>query len=411
MGKSLTSYKGILLTILVLASVTQVTVAQNTLDIFGYFSTRFEKTFDEPELENGKIVETSAPAEFTYPYLNIMFQQGIADHFKIYLNLNGANATNITVRNVWGEYSMNQNLNIRFGKVYRKFGLYNEILDAVPTYYGIEPPELFDKDHLMLTRETTLMIFGGFDLGPGTFNYSVTTDNGEGGPFESVIPVGWDLNYKLGQDLTVGTSGFMSGDKAISDVGVGDGSPTNGVLPWMANDKFSIFGGYIEGQIGSLTLQGEFWTSTHNAERNPDAVLTLLKEGNLFDSQKERFLIDKNGSTTDNANIRTKVDYDIVTWYFRAGYSFETSFGEIAPYLQWDYYSNPEQIKKKSLGGDNEAGASEDGKFNKSTLGIIFRPIQEVAIKLDQSFHFYKLNGEDVKYNEIRFDVSYMFGL
>jgi hypothetical protein len=35
-------------------------------------------------------------------------------------------------------------LNLRPGKIYRQFGLCDEILDAVPAYYGIEPPELFD---------------------------------------------------------------------------------------------------------------------------------------------------------------------------------------------------------------------------------------------------------------------------
>ena len=35
---------------------------------------------------------------------------------------------------------------LRTGKIYRPFGQFNELLDAVPTYLGMEPPELFDKD-------------------------------------------------------------------------------------------------------------------------------------------------------------------------------------------------------------------------------------------------------------------------
>jgi len=52
------------------------------------------------------------------------------------------------------------------------------------------------------------------------------------------------------------------------------------------------------------------------------------------------------------------------------------------------WYSNPETIAKKKYGGDNEAGAADDGVFYKSTVGLVYRPAPEVAIKFDQSFHF-----------------------
>ena len=110
-------------------------------------------------------------------------------------------------------------------------------------------------------------------------------------------------------------------------------------------------------------------------------------------------------------NVNTSAVYVIQTWYLRAGYSFETGIGELAPYLQWDWYQNPETIASKTYGGDDEAGVADDGTFNKSTVGIIYRPTSEVAVKFDQSYHFYKFNGENVLYPEIRLDFSFTFGI
>ena len=76
-----------------------------------------------------------------------MLQYAINDRFKTFVNLGAADAENVEVRNMWGEYKHNQYLNVRLGKTYRRFGLYNEILDAVPTYIGIEPPERLTASH------------------------------------------------------------------------------------------------------------------------------------------------------------------------------------------------------------------------------------------------------------------------
>ena len=153
---------------------------QRKLDIYGYFSTRWEKTFDEPTLQDNQIVEEESAGTWSYPSLNLMMQGQVSNNFRVFLNLNGGGADTLKVQNYWGEYSASRAVNIRAGKIYRKFGLYNEILDAVPTYYGIEPPELFDKDHLIISRTTTLMLHGAVDAGTGILNYSISNDSGEG---------------------------------------------------------------------------------------------------------------------------------------------------------------------------------------------------------------------------------------
>jgi len=393
-----------------LGEMTIAGLTLNDLNIYGYFSTRFEKTFAEPGVENGRIVKEDAPAEFIHPFFNVLMQHQITDRFKAFVNINGAGGQTIDLRNFWGEYAASALFNFRLGKIYRKFGLYNEILDAVPAYFGIEPPELFDSDHLMISRTTAFMFYGSLNTRIGSFNYSLSTDNGEGGAAKDVIPIGYDLNYKFGGgDYTLGISGYTSGGKTSSDIDLGSGSPKSGVLPWMAADEFTIFGGYVEGKIGALTLQAEYWTSPHTVARDPALVVSMIDGAKPNAHQLSRFLLNPAAAAAE-ANVRINDNYDVNTWYVRAGYSAETGIGEIAPYLQWDYYSNPETIAKKKFGGDNEAGVADDGVFTKSTIGVVFRPIPQVAAKLDQSFHFYKLNGEDVNYWEIRLDVSLLFG-
>lgn len=388
--------------------------AQDATRIYGYFSTRLEKTFSEPDWNGAQIVRQSAPREFSQPFANIMLQHQLDRRFSAFVNLNASGAGTVDVRNMWGEFAASQHLQFRLGKVYRRFGLYNEVLDAVPTYYGIEPPETFDGDHLLISRTTTLMARASFPLGPGTLNVSLSTDNGEAGGLsaEKAVPLGSDISYMFGRGAyTVGVSGYTSGGATTSDVGLGDGSPKSGVLPWMAADSFTVWNAYAQAKSGNLTVQVEIAQASHHARRDPDAVVSLLGSTGVNATQLARFLIDTTASAGDPANVRTSGDYRISTWYARVGYSFETRVGEVGPYLQWDYYRNPETIASKTFGGDNEAGVADDGRFTKGTLGVVFRPIEQVAVKLDGSRHFYRFHGQRVSYPELRFDVSYTFGL
>jgi hypothetical protein len=180
----------------------------------------------------------------------------------------------------------------------------------------------------------------------------------------------------------------------------------------MVKDKFSVFGGYVEAKVENFTFQGEYWTSSHNAVRDTAKVKTVVQSAGISDEQRARFL--KNPAVTGTGggtNVNTSASYKIQTWYLRGGYSFETGVGEVAPYVQWDWYKNPETIANKTYGGDDEAGAADEGTFNKSTVGVVYRPSPEVAVKFDQSYHFYKVNGENVRYPEIRLDFSFTFGL
>ena len=52
-------------------------IAQGKLDLYGYFSTRYEKTFSVTG-PSGTISEAD-PSAWTYPYFNIMMQYQPAD--------------------------------------------------------------------------------------------------------------------------------------------------------------------------------------------------------------------------------------------------------------------------------------------------------------------------------------------
>ncbi len=302
---------------------------------------------------------------------------------------------------------MGNYLNIRWGKTYRPFGLYNEILDAVPTYIGIEPPEIFDKDHLMLTRTTNLMVHGSYSTGPHSFTYAFTTGNDQREGNE--VPLGADLHYDFGTMVRIGTSYYDTRGPAVASRSVGEGSPRGGVATWMVNDDYQVYGGYLQVHYRGLTIQTETWIAAHDAERDPEQVLLLL-DADLNPRQLKRFGLD--GANPSASDIPTEVTYKVRTTYVRVGYGHELESGmEIIPYVQWDFYRNPELVGKKKFGGDNEAGLSDNGEFVKATVGVVMRPIPEVALKVDVSQHRQKFNGKDQNYAEIRTSFSYLWSL
>lgn len=385
--------------------------AASDVNLYGYLSWRVEKVWDEPALdEAGETVKADADREITLPSFNVMLQYALDDRFKVFVNLDGEEAEDVSVANLWGEYQHNQYLNVRLGKTYRRFGLYNEMLDAVPTYIGIEAPELFDGDHLLISRTTLAMVHGWVPLGDGELRYSWSTDNGEGGPNDDNVPMGFDLRYDWGLgNYRVGISGYTSNGDTTSDVDLGEGSPNSGVLPWMAADDFYIIGAYGELNRDGWQLQAAYWHASHDAERDPASVVTVIQNAGVNAAQLDRFLIDPDGPVTE-ANVDVDGDYDVDTWYLRGGYSFMTRRGEVVPYVQWDYYENPETIESKTWGGDAEAGLADDGEFSKATVGVVYRPAPDIAMKLDASMHIQEFNGSTERYPEIRFDVSYIFG-
>ena len=382
--------------------------------LYGFIDAYWEKTGRTPESvgEDGETDYESNPHEFDVLNLHVMVQGSLYEKYRFFVNLaspgSGSTVADapVEVRNAWVEAPLyGRYLSIRAGKTYRRFGLYNEILDAVPTFIGIEPPEIFDRDHLMVTRTTNLMLHGSMDAGSGVLNYSLTTGNDE--RQSGAFPVGGDVNVELPFGIKAGSSFYVSGGDAAPSRSVGEGSPTGGVVNWMRKDVFQVFGGYLQLRTSGLILQAEYWRGRHDARRSPEALMQMT-EGNLNAHQRARFFV----GGDPGLGVRERARYDIDAFYFRGGYEF--ALGQLAsltPYVQFDYYSNPETVKEKDLGGDNEAGATDDGKFEKYTLGGVFRPVPQVALKVDSSVHRYEFNEESVFYSEVRASFSYLWEL
>ncbi len=393
------------------------TKRENKFALYGFINSNVERVFSEPSIDsNGNTVTEHAPLEWAHIknfhlYGSGSLSKGISALFNI-----AAPYGEFEIRNAYGNFKLDKLFQIRIGKMYRRFGLYNEKLDQIPTFTGIEAPELFDTDHLFLTRTTTLMIHGERAIGNGRVMYALSSGNSEAGPANKVIPLGWDFRYKSeDQGLVVGTSGFTSsinGELTQSTVAFNSGSPKGGVLPWMDGDHYQVFGAYVEKKLGNILVQIEYWNAPHSAVRNADNTLILVQNAGINESQRANFLGEnagKDDALLTSDDVVTNVDYVVQTAYIRIGYTINTNVGQFVPYVFYDWMSNPEVIQSKSWGGDNESGLADNGVFAKPSLGIVYRPIQSVAIKLDGSFHIQQFNGESVTYPEIRMDFSFAF--
>ncbi|MEP5614232.1 MAG: hypothetical protein ABJP45_18415 [Cyclobacteriaceae bacterium] len=381
----------------------------NKLSFYGFLNFNAEKVFNEPSIDgSGNTVYESGAFEMGNPSFHIYGGSRLSEKFSVFFNL-GKNDDDIQLVNAWGNWKVHDMFQIRAGRQYRRFGLFNERLDQVPTYAGIEPPELFDGDHLLLPRTSLFSIHGEKKMGTKTLKYLLTTSNGESGPETDVLPLGWDLRYAT-SFLMVGMSGYTSNigsAKSQSTVGVGDGSPKAGILPWMSGDKYSVFGIFAETRKGNFSVKAAYFKASHDADRNPDDVFALFTNGQLNASQTGRMF--NTATPTSAADVDVNGDYDVNTWYLRFSYDINTTKGKFTPYFFLDHYENKENIGSKDFGGDNEAGVADDGEFLKPSLGVVFRPIEKVAIKLDGSSHYYNFNGKKDSYPEVRIDISYMF--
>lgn len=372
---------------------------------YGYLDGYFESSEDQTSAD-GVVDENSF--DFRVPNLSLVINSNINNDFRAFVNLTGQGAETVSVRNAWVEKTFAGDIiKIRLGKLYRPFGLYNEILDAVPTYIGIEPPELFDKDHLMLTRTTNFMLFGQTNLGVGSLRYSLTTGNDE--RESSQAPFGVDLQYNIGANWKFGYSYYDTNGKAKP------ADEEGGVLPWMAEDQYTVMGPYFQYKDSKWTLQAATYQADHKGFRDQSKATTICRKATSINNRVDQRFNCVGGSAANGSGVGSSAgnldtEFKIDTWYLRVGYNFDlNNGGQITPYAQYDYYKNPEMIYDKSLGGDKEAGATDDGDFAKWTVGTVYRPNYTVAFKLDYSQHIQSVVNESKDYGEFRFSYSYFW--
>ncbi len=385
--------------------------------LYGYINSNLQKTFDYPtKADDGTLQQISDPFEWS-PIRNFhIYGKGNFTSKISYLFNLARKDDFLEIRNAWGNFAFKDAIQFRVGKMYRRFGLYNERLDQIPTFIGIEAPEMLDSDHLFLTRTTSLMIHGQLQNSKRVISYAVMNDNGENGPKKNLLSIGWDLRYKsFLNSFIVGASGYSSSltnTNTTSTVQLGQGSPEGGIMPWMSADRFTVAGLFIEKKIGNLLIQSEYYNAAHAAVRDPELTLTVIQEAGINTTQRNRFL--KSNEQLPNENltsddIRTDVKYNVQTWYVRLGYNIQSAAGQFIPYMFLDWMSHPESIQNKTFGGDDEAGLADDGVFWKPSVGLVYKPPPNVAIKLDGSYHIQEYLGKQVSYPEIRLDFSFAF--
>ncbi len=396
---------------------TTSTSFEQPFKLYGYINSFYEKVGRSPAVsEEGDPVVEPNPGEFDVVNFNVMGQGALARKYRYYFNLASPGSGSPTadapllVRGamveapIAGEY-----LKVSAGKMYRRFGIYNEMLDATVSFIGTTDPEMLDDDHLILTRSTNLMLHGKVNPGGVALRYAITTGNDE--RESNQVPLGLDFNALFDNQFTVGTSFYTTNGKAVPTVEMGEGSPLGGVLPWMEYDEYYVYGGYMQVKGDAYLLQGEYWRSPHSGRRDPDKVLQLFDPAlGLNAAQRERFGFD---TATSADELPLDVNYTVEAFYLRLGVSLHADLAkngrpwEFTPYAQFDYYSNPETIANKDLGGDNEAGLADDGKFYKGMVGLMVKPTTTVAFKVDGSTHFQTISDEMVPYSELHVSASY----
>lgn len=408
-----------------LEDLLDIELVKQKLTLYGYFDTTLERSLNVPELDkNGKTTYENPFMEWSNPNFHIYASTNLNENTEVLFNLARDNE-NIEIRNAWGNLKVNDLFQVRVGKMYRRFDLFNERLDQIPTFLGIEPPELFDRDHLLVPRTTNFMIHGKQSFNDSSISYSLSTDNPEGGASSGALPLGWDLRSELKTNLSwlgnpsflIGTSGYFSTineNKGFPSTTVGNGVPKGGILPWMAKDKYTVFGGFLETVLfNNLLVQGAYWQANHEGERDPNSILSLINSMAVSTSQKERFLVkdafSKDIKSLSTSDVVTTANYNVQTYYLRFGYSINSEVGLFTPYLLFDWMSNPEVVRNKKYGGDDEAGYADDGVFFKPSLGIVYKPIDSVAIKIDSSLHTQKFNGKQESFPEFRGNISFAF--
>ena len=390
--------------------------------VYGYINAFLDRippaTLDRPlayDRAAGEVLEIQEPMGFDVDAF-VMLQGTIGNRYRYFLNIAALGAgdpverTGVELRNAWVEASLyGQALAVRAGRMYRRFGLYNEILDATPTFIGIKEPEILDEDHLMITRTTNLMLLGTYVEGAHKIEYSITTGNDE--REDDQIPLGADVNYDYEQTFKLGVSFYDSMGKAKPGVQVGEGSPKGGVASWMAEDEYRVLDAYAQVVKGPWLAQLEYCIAWHDAKRDPAAVLPLAgPSANLSPAQYRRFFTDPYDDTPPTElEVIGDAAYTAQTAYVRVGY--EIADGMFTPYLQGDYYENPEIVPMEEFGGDNEAGFDDRGRFLKGTLGFMYRPIPPVALKLEYGSHVMKWGGKSYVDPELRASFSYLWEL
>ena len=116
-----------------------------SLIFYGFVRANAERVFHIPSLgASGNTRFDDDPLEWSFPGVHLYGFARPVSFVDTLINIEGDDG-GVIFREGWGNIRFNKAFQIRAGKMYRRFGLFNEKLDQFPTFLGIEPPELFFK--------------------------------------------------------------------------------------------------------------------------------------------------------------------------------------------------------------------------------------------------------------------------
>ena len=383
--------------------------------LYGYIDTQFRTLTIQhglPTAEANNLPNELAQEKDPYTVnLNVMAQGHLFEKFHWFINLGAIEAGDpargdvaVGIRNAWVEAPLyREHLILRVGKTYRRFGLYNEILDAAPTFPGVEQPEFLVEGQLLTTRTTNVMLHGSWINGRDRLMYALHTGMDEAQT--GVVPIGGDVRYSIRDTYLFGTSFYWTGGAALPSRQVGDGLPQGGVKDWMTDDNYYVFGGYVQVTRGPLLLQVEYWNAQHNAHRNPLEVIKFATAATLTPAESQRFVNGVANPTIMDVNINAR--YAVQTFWARLAYEIDLhKLGTLQPYIHLDWYSDPESFEGAALGG-NETGLYDDNQLYRVTVGTVYRPVPAVALKVELNPHIGKVQGVEAVYVPIQASLSY----
>jgi hypothetical protein len=391
---------------------------------YGFIEEVVNATSAEPNgnvRPNGNAGRNKPVLDLALPAFHIMAQGTLYQRFRFYFNLAAPDAdrpvrdTPVGLRNAWLESSLfGDYLNLRIGKLYRRFGLYNEILDTLPSFIGVETPASITGSRPMLTRTTNLMVHGKAGFESSTFSYALMAGKDESTVDDAAFSPGLDLNYDWDSTILVGMSYYTTAGTVIPDTMPGAGSPAGGVASWMTRDRYQVYGGYARLTLGAFLFQAEAWVSPHHATRDPDKVLLTAQNAADFNpANRARFGVDAGSPSADAVNRTANYSYRTVE--ARMAYSFEFGSGddlaELTPYLNFEYIDNRESIADVAYGGDSESGQSPRGIMMHNRLGLVIKPVPVVAVKAEVTIALYDYGNRYVSDAELWLALSYQWEL
>ena len=367
--------------------------------LYGLADANWEYVADAPAGvdDRGKTIWDGGGTELEVPDVIVILKGNLFGRLGYFLNFTAPSSGSdggegVQLRNAWVEAPiLEDRVVVRVGKLNRRLGLYSEILDVVPTFVGIQPPDLFSPSRVILTPTTNLMVHGAFSVSAAQLSYAVTAGNDE--RTEGALQLGADINVTVGE-FKVGTALFASGGSTPT----GQGDPAHGAVTWMAEDRYVAYGGYVELTPGNWVVQAEYWRADHHAVRDSESV-TALADGDLNARQMLRFF---NSGNPSNGITDPEIHYTVQTAYLRAGYQLPVGRqSSVTPYVQGDFYMNPEIFD----------ATADDGAFLKYTMGAIVRPVPGIALTLDGGAHQLQYNDGTILYPEARISFSYLWQL